>query len=104
MSKLISIQEFKEGQILSRPVKNQFGQVLIAENVRLGEHHKIILMTWGINKFYIKEDLESEINQNEDNILKIKDKFNKRIKWEPRNHHEKEILRLALEEALKING
>ena len=31
MSKLVSIQEFKEGQILTQPIKNLFGQVLIAE-------------------------------------------------------------------------
>jgi hypothetical protein len=101
MSKLISIQEFKEGQTLTRPIKNLFGQVLIAENVRLEEQHKIILMTWGINEFYINEDPEDEIIQNEDEILKIKKEFNERVKWEPRNHHEKELLRLALEELLK---
>ena len=101
MSKLVSIQEFKEGQILTQPIKNLFGQVLIAENVRLEERHKIILMTWGINEFYIDDDPENKIIQNEDEILKIKNKFKERVKWEPRNHHEKEILKLALEEVLK---
>ena len=101
MHHLISIQEFKEGLELAKPIKNKFGQILIAEGVRLEGHHKTILLTWGITEIFVKESEEIEIIHNEAEILEVENKLKARLNWKARNQYEDEIIELALAESLK---
>jgi hypothetical protein len=101
MPKLITINDLQEGMELAVPVRNKFSQVLLAENIKLEDRHKNILLLWGIQSIYVKEtENESEIKFNEAEILQAKNKLKDRIKWNFRNYSEEEIYNLALNEIL----
>jgi hypothetical protein len=104
MPKIVFIDELKEGMELATPVKNKFGQVMLAENIKLEERHKNILMLWGIQSVYVKDsEEESEQLFDEDAVSNAKDQLKKRLTWNFRNFNEEEIYNLALSELLKKN-
>ena len=101
MAKLIDTNDLKEGMKLAVSVKNKYGQVLIAEGIKLEERHKLILLTWGIQNFYIREDSSEEKVQYDDAaISNAKELIKKRISWLPRNYCEEEIYNLTFNEIL----
>jgi len=101
MPKLITINDLQEGMELAVPVRNKFSQVLLAENIKLEDRHKNILLLWGIQSIYVKEtENDAEVKFNEAEILEAKNKLKDRIKWNFRNFSEEEIYNLALNEIL----
>ena len=104
MPKIVFINELKEGMELATPVKNKFGQVMLAENIKLEERHKNILLLWGIQSVFVKDNEEEVEQLFDDNAVSIaKELLTKRLKWNFRNYNEEEIYNLALSELLKKN-
>jgi len=104
MPKIVFINEIKDGMELSIPVKNKFGQIMLAENTKLEERHKNILLLWGIQSVSVRDnEEESELQFDDAAISKAKDQLKKRLKWNFRNVNEEEIYNLALGELLKKN-
>ncbi len=87
---------------LSSPVKNKFGQILIAEGSKLEERHRTILLTWGIQNIYVNEtDDKMEAQYDEKVLNNARELIKARINWEYRNYSEEELYNLALDELLK---
>ena len=104
MPKIVFINEIKDGMELAIPVKNKFGQIMLAENTKLEERHKNILLLWGIQSVSVKDnEEESEVQFDDATVSKAKDQLKKRLKWNFRNVNEEEIYNLALGELLKKN-
>jgi hypothetical protein len=101
MQKFITVKEIKEGMELAVPVRNKFNQVLLAEDIKLEERHKNILLFWGVQGIYVKDsEGKTESQYDEAEILIAKDELKKRLKWNFRNFNEEEIYNLALSELL----
>ena len=102
MQKLINVQDFKDGMEVAVTIKNKFGQILIKEGSKLEERHRTVLLTWGIQNFYISENEEKiESCYNETAINNAKEIIKTRLSWDYRNYSEEELYNLALEELLK---
>jgi len=102
MPKMLELIDFKVGMELASPIKNKYGQLLIPEGTKLEERHKTILLTWGIQSFYIKDEEENyEVQYDEETISSVKEILKKRINWNFRNNNEEELYNLALTELLK---
>jgi hypothetical protein len=94
--KLISVSEIEPGMVLTEPVKNRNGQILLNTGIFLEEKHKILLKTWGIGKLSVKSDGDenssSAVGFPEEKMLALKNRLN----WQPRNYQENELIELAL--------
>ena len=103
MAKFIEVSELKEGMELEFPVKNKFGQTLLAANIRLEEKHKLILKTWGIDFLYVKDEgnNSNEFNYDAETKSAAEESLNKRIKWIPQNLNELDLYEMALQAVLE---
>lgn len=96
MPKTIPIAELQEGMILKNPVVNKFGQVLLREGTELKLSHNRVLQLWGINFLTIETTEETDAVSIDENIIaKSLEIINSRMKWEPRNKHEIDLVELT---------
>ena len=103
MAQLVPIIDINEGMILSEPILNNYGQILIPAGTKLGENHKKILKIWNIHTVSIKSDkdeMEVEISK-ELEALAI-ERLSKRMHWKPRNVYEEDLFRMGIIRAVKI--
>jgi len=96
--KTIKILEIEKGMELAEPVKNLYGQTLLAAGSTLTEEHFKIFKTWGIESVTINSeeekptiDLTTNLDFETMAILK------KRINWNPINEHEADLYNLAVQ-------
>ena len=89
MAVIITIEQIKDGMIVSEPVINNFGFTLIPSGTILQEKHKKVLKTWNVYTVSIKTD-ESEDGTEISEELKALaiERLSKRMKWTPRNNQE----------------
>lgn len=103
MSKLINVEDIKDGMELAEPITNRFGHVLLASNIKLEAKHIKFLKSCGIQTIYIVD--ENENNSNiiyDDNTLeKAKELLNQRINWKPKNNYEEELIEIAKQQILE---
>ncbi len=99
MSKLIKIEEMMPGMTLAVPVKNKYGQIMLAVDTVVEEKHRKILKMWGITGIYIKEEnnQETENGNDERKLSDAKEALSKRITWIPQNPIEEEFYSMALQ-------
>ena len=97
----IAIDEIEPEMILSAPVINRYGQVLLAAGVTLTERHKTIFKTWGIQSVSVEgEDEEDPDSQLTDELLaRGKARIQNRLVTPPQHPREKEIIELAIRQA-----
>ena len=96
MPKTIQTSDLQEGMILKNPVVNKFGQVLLREGTELKLSHNRVLQLWGINFLTIEDTEETEAIVIDENIIAKSIEFiQHRMKWEPRNKHEMDLLELT---------
>lgn len=96
MPKTIPTSELQEGMILKNPVVNKFGQVLLREGTELKLSHNRVLQLWGINFLTIETPDETDLVVIDENIIaKSLELVRNRMKWEPRNKHEMDLLELT---------
>ena len=105
MPTLITIDNLKAGMILAVPIKNKFGQLLLPAETNLEDKHKKILTTWGITSIYISTDgPEDSIPQFDITAFPdAKEKLEQRMKWNPRNAVEEDLLEIALKKLIEKN-
>ena len=97
MPKTITIDEIEEGMEVHSEVTNKFGQVLIGSGAILNEKHKKILKTWNIAQVEIKSDDQEEAQSFSEEALSAAREFiATKIKWEPRNKFEEELISIAV--------
>lgn len=103
MPKTIPTAELQEGMVLKNPVVNKFGQVLLREGTELKLSHNRVLQLWGINFLTIETTEESDQIVVDENILaKSLELLRNRMKWEPRNKHEMDLLELTKKSIIQL--
>lgn len=103
MPKTIPISEIQDGMILKKPVVNKFGQVLLAEGTQLKTSHNRVLQLWGINFLTIEANDEKDEEVIDENIIaKSNDYISNRIKWQPRNKHEEDLIHLIRKATISL--
>jgi len=99
MSKVISIDSIEPGLILSKPIVNSFGQVLLGAGTEIQDRHIKLLKTWNIETFEVKETESTSVEEYEigDDILEdATNKIKKRMKWQPRNKIEQDLVNMGI--------
>ncbi len=97
MSSIVMMDKVEPGMILSEPIFNNSGQVLIGADSAL--NHKLIkvLMTWNIRSVQIKDNSNEESNIISEEILELaRQKVFERLNWEPRNSNEFDLINTAI--------
>lgn len=98
MSKIIMLDKVEPGMILSEPVYNNSGQVLIGAATELNHKTIKVLKTWNIKSVLIKDNSSDENVEISDEILELaKQKVYARLSWEPRNSNEFDLVNTAVE-------
>ena len=103
MSTSIKIENLLTGMKLAVPVKNKYGQIMLAADTVIEEKHKKILKMWGITDLYIKHEQEAggENVDDERKIADAKEALAQRLAWAPKNEIEEELYALALQITLE---
>ncbi|MEG8947290.1 hypothetical protein [Rosettibacter firmus] len=103
MSRLISVDEIKDGMILAEAIQNRFGHTLLGANVKLEEKHVRFLKSCGIQTIYIVDDSENGSKKEYDDqaLEKAKSILSQRINWKPKNDYEEELIELATQHILE---
>lgn len=98
MHKIVSVNELKEGMIISHHVKNRFGQLILASDQKIEEKHLNVLKIWGIQSVSVIVEADNETEQIVDEYTRIEAEIilNKRLFWTPENSCEKELYEIAL--------
>lgn len=97
MSKVVNIDNIENGMILAESIVNSSGQVLLGSGVEITQKHKRYFQMWGISSVIIEgDDDEYEINFDAEVIEAAEKKLLERMKWEPRNANEKDLINLGI--------
>ncbi len=115
----VDLDSVEEGQILSQPVMNNFGQVILPSATVLTARHIVVLKTWKIGSVQInrqgEEDQEeysyegenilgeSEQSDFNDDIVKAAtERLAGKLNWIPENEFEQELYDMGLRRACEI--
>lgn len=95
MSKIIRVEDIEGGMVIGKPIVNSYGQTLIASGTELSEKHINILRTWNIQTVSINTD-DDTFEQIDIEIMNLaRRKLLNRLKWEPRNKNEEDLIQLG---------
>ena len=102
----ISLEELDgsdESFVLSQPVLNNYGQMLLPAGATISLKHIIILKTWNINTIHIVgEDevyLSEDIDFGDDVVKHATRRLKSRLNWLPENEWEQELFDLGIKRA-----
>ncbi len=100
----IKLDDIEEGCVLSQPVMNNYGQMLLPSGAEISIRQIIILKTWNIKTITIKGD--DEIDEQSDFGDELKMHATRRLKgrldWIPENEWEQELFNIGLKRACQI--
>lgn len=96
MGRISDIANIIEGDILSEPVLNNFGQVLVPSGAKLTERHINLLRTWNIKTVVIAGESVEEEDFSDELIKAGLEVIAPRMQWSPRNAAERELLSLGI--------
>lgn len=104
----ISIEDIEEGQVLSQPIINNYGQMLLPSGATISLRHINLLKTWNIESIHVGDENHSDEAAEEefgDEVLKHATKRLKgRLNWIPEHELEQELYNLGLKRACEIIG
>ena len=105
MGKSIPIEMIEDGMTLAESIKNKYGQIMLAEKVKLDFKQKKMLKLWGITSVVIvsNDDAQEQTFYNPDVIEKAKKMLAEKILWNVSNPFDEEIYQLALESILETH-
>lgn len=97
MSFIVQVDKISEGMVVSEPVINNFGMILIPSGVIINENHKRLLKMWNIKTVSIKSSTNEEDASIPDEILLIATEIlQSKMKWRPRNDIETNLFKNAV--------
>lgn len=97
MALSIKSDEIIDGMILAEPVINKFGQSLLPVGVELRQSHIKLLKTWNISTVTVKDkDDDKEIEINPEQYDLAKEILTAKLKWEPTNNIEHDLLETGI--------
>lgn len=93
----------EDGMITGESIKNKYGQVMLAENIRLESKHQKMLKMWGISSIFIMSDdeVQSEIYHDPETIEKAEEIIKEKILWTPINKFDEEIYQIVMDRILE---
>jgi len=104
----VSIEEIEEGLILSQPVINNYGQMLLPSGATISLRHINLLKTWNIETINVRGENDSETVETAefgDDVLKhAKSRLKSRLNWIPENELEQELYNIGLKHACEVIG
>lgn len=97
MATIVMIDKVEPGMILSEPVFNNSGQVLIGAEAELNLKTIKVLKTWNIKSVMVKDNAKEEVVEISEEILELaKAKVMERLNWEPRNANEFDLINASI--------
>lgn len=103
MAEIVATNNVKTGMTVSEHVVNSFGQTLIAAGTDINEQHIKLLKMWNIECISIKTSDSEELEELSEEMIKLGlERLYKRLKWEPRNENEKDLIDLGIISAVNI--
>lgn len=104
----VSIEDIEEGLILTQPIINNYGQMLLPAGAKLSLKHINLLKTWNIECINVRGEGDSDTGETVefgDDVLKhAKSRLNSRLNWIPENELEQELYDIGLKRACEIIG
>lgn len=104
----IPIDDIEEGQVLTQPIMNNYGQILLPSGATISSRHINLLKTWNIESIHVGNENDSEEEKEEefgDEVLKHANKRLKgRLNWIPENELEQELYNIGIRRACEIIG
>lgn len=102
MIKIIEINELKEGDVVTEPIYNALGHVLLPANYVINQSSLKLLKTLNIKNVSIKREDELESEEiSEEIVQSVLDKLIEEIGWKPENDYELELLKIKAIHKLK---
>jgi hypothetical protein len=101
MSIVIPLENLAEGMVTAEPVFNHLGQLLLGQGLSLSARHLTVLKTWGIEKCLVEGGgpaVNPEVN--EALRTRARARVQARLLWEPQNGWEREIIQIAVQQAI----
>lgn len=97
MPKTITIKQLEEGMVLHSSAINTFGQTLVPAGTIINQNHINALKTWNISSVIIKTEETEDKNEFSEELLELaKQDVYSRIKWEPSNKNELDLINLGI--------
>jgi hypothetical protein len=102
MAIITLLENLAEGMVTAEPVLNHLGQLLLGKGVALSARHLTVLKTWGIEKCLV-EGGEAEITpEMNETVRKLAlEQVKNRLRWEPGNSWEAEIIEIAVRQTAR---
>lgn len=102
----ISLDKLEAGSVLSQPVINNYGQMLLPAGVEVSMRQIIMLKTWNIKTIQVKGEDEELIDTDfgDDIVKRASRRIKNRLNWIPENEWEQELYTLGLKRACEIIG
>lgn len=104
MPQFVKLEEIKAGMVLSEPVQNNFGQVMIPKDFTIEEKHLRLLKLWNVVGIIIKlDDDDTKVELTPEQIKKYRDRLESRMTWKAENSIENNLFSSAVKH-LAENG
>ena len=104
----VSIEEIEEGQILSQPVINNYGQMLLPTGTEMTLRYINLLKTWNIDTVTILGEDETvpeeDVDFGDEVLRHAAGRLKGRLNWIPENEFEQELYNIGLKRACEIIG
>ncbi|TAL66793.1 MAG: hypothetical protein EPN82_16870 [Bacteroidetes bacterium] len=103
MAEVVAANNIKIGMVVSEPVVNSFGQILISSGVEISEQHIKLLKMWNISCISIRTTDSEELEELTEEMINMGlERLTKRLMWQPRNANEKDLIDLGIISAVNI--
>lgn len=97
MVKVVALNQIEPGMVLKKPVKNNFGQILLGDNTVLTATHILALKTWNIPSVFVESEDDVQGEEFSEELIKAAyAKLLERFNWAPRNENERDLVRLGV--------
>ncbi len=97
MADIVATVDLVPGMVLSEPIVNTFGQILIEGGETINNSHIKMLKTWGIAFIQVKTDGSDDSEEvSEDTIIDAMKRLSKRMNWKPRNKFEQDLMDMGV--------
>jgi hypothetical protein len=104
MAKIVSTESQCEGLRLAAPVMNSYGQTILAAGTVIELRHRRLFSIWSIKHISVLMSDDEVFEPGDALRVVAEERLRQRVKWQPRNSHERDLLELAIARVLRIIG
>ncbi|MCB1119924.1 MAG: hypothetical protein KJT03_00115 [Verrucomicrobiae bacterium] len=104
----VPLNEIEEGQILSQPVINSYGQMLLPAGAEISLRYIQLLKTWNVESIHVQGEDEINLDENvaygDEVVNHATRRLANRLNWIPENEWEQELYNIGLRRACELIG